>query len=122
MNAYNQSRDRLLASDVVEARSLWRRTRGLLGCSEEKFRAGQGMWLAPCQGIHTIGMAFPIDVAYLDRNGTILRVYHRLAPFRIGALVLRAKGVLELPPGTLKATGTCVGDVLRMEPVDETQR
>jgi uncharacterized membrane protein (UPF0127 family) len=62
-------------------------------------------------------MRFPIDVAYLDAQGRILRIYHRLAPFRIAALSLKAKSVLELPPGTLARTDTNVGDVLEFSPL-----
>ena len=64
-------------------------------------------------------MRFPIDVAYLDSKGRIIKVYHRLAPFRIAALSFKAKSVLELPPGTLAQTDTDVGDVLEFHPLQE---
>jgi uncharacterized membrane protein (UPF0127 family) len=62
-------------------------------------------------------MRFPIDVAYLDAQGRILRIYHRLAPFRLAALSFKAKSVLELPPGILAQTETNVGDVLEFNPL-----
>ncbi len=57
-------------------------------------------------------MRFPIDAAYLDSKGKVLKMYHRLAPHRFAAVMLRARSVLELPPGTLERTGTQVGDIL----------
>ena len=88
--------------------------KGLLGRSTQSFSEGRGFWLHPAQGIHTIGMAFPIDVAYLDAKGQIIKLYHQLAPFRVAAVKLRARSVLELRSGTLLRTGTEVGDVLEI--------
>src|SRR5438132_14293071 len=57
---------------------------------------GEGMWIYPTQAIHTFGMRFPIDVAFLDHRRRIKRVYHALAPFRLTAPVWGARSVLEL--------------------------
>jgi len=114
---YNLSRDVFLVSDIELAETGWRRLKGLLGRSNRDFFAGKGLWIRPCQGIHTIGMAFSIDVAYLDSQGRILRVYHNLGPFRMTALMISARSVLELPAGTLKRTRTEIGDRLEIRPV-----
>jgi uncharacterized protein len=87
-----------------------------MGRSERNFGAGHALWIIPSDGIHTIGMRFSIDVAYLDSEGRVIRVYHNLAPFRVAALVLRARSVLELPTGTLKQTRTEIGDLLEFQP------
>lgn len=89
--------------------------KGLLG--RKALAAEHGLWIRPSQGIHTVGMAFPIDVVYLDREDRVLRLYHGLAPFRIAAVSLRVRSVLELPAGTLSRTGTAVGDLLEFQPV-----
>jgi uncharacterized membrane protein (UPF0127 family) len=95
--------------------------KGLIGRSRREFGEGRGLWITPSQGIHTIGMAFPIDAAYLDASGRVVRAYHNLSPFRIGAISLRTRSVLELPAGTLSRTCTQVGDVLefRSNPASE---
>jgi uncharacterized membrane protein (UPF0127 family) len=90
--------------------------KGLLGRSVAQFAEGKAIWIRPSEGIHTIGMAFPVDVAYLDASGRILRLYHKLPPFRIGAISFKARSVLELPAGTLERTGTQVGDVVEFQP------
>ena len=86
--------------------------KGLLGRSKEKFSAGNALWLVPANSIHTIGMSFPIDVAYLDKAGRVIRLYHSLPPFRVAAIKFKTHSILELPAGTLARTRTEVGDIL----------
>ncbi len=91
--------------------------KGLLGRREEEFRPGTGLWLVPANSIHTIGMSFPIDVAYLDCDSRVIKVYHRLPPFRIAAIMFKAHSILELPAGILEKTQTVVGDVIEFREV-----
>lgn len=112
----NKTRGVALSLKAEAARSFLKRTKGLIGRSLEEFSQGGALWIVPCDGVHTIGMRFPIDVAYLDAEGRILRLYHRLAPFRLAALNFKTKSVLELPPGILAQTNTNVGDVLEFDP------
>jgi uncharacterized membrane protein (UPF0127 family) len=116
---YNLSRDVFIAAEIERAETAWKRMKGLLGRSALDFSEGKGLWLHPSQGIHTIGMAFPIDVAYLDAHGCILRLYRRLAPFRVAAVMFSARSVLELPAGTLLRTRTEVGDRLEIRSISE---
>jgi uncharacterized membrane protein (UPF0127 family) len=82
----------------------------LLG--RDSLAAGSALILAPCSSIHTFFMRFPIDVAFVDREGVILRIAADLRPWRI-ALALRAFAVIEMPGGTFAAADTRVGDALR---------
>jgi uncharacterized membrane protein (UPF0127 family) len=116
---YNKTRNAFIVSELEVAETAWNRMKGLLGRSARDFSVGKGLWLRPAQGIHTIGMVFPIDVAYLDAQGRVLRTYHQLSPFRVAAITLRTRCVLELPPGTLKRTGTEVGDLLEIRSATE---
>jgi uncharacterized membrane protein (UPF0127 family) len=106
----NLTRATQLASRVEVAARALDRMRGLLG--RRAFTAGTALWIVPCSSIHTVGMSFAIDAAFLDGRGTVLRLYHSLAPFRVTRVVWKATGVLELPAGTLVATGTSEGDRL----------
>lgn len=110
----NRTRNTVPASELEVADSAWTRIKGLLGRREEDFRSGKGLWIAPSQGIHTIGMKFPIDVVYLDSEHRVLHVCHKLAPFRIAALKFKCRSVIELPAGTLAQTETSIGDVLEI--------
>lgn len=113
---YNTTKNACLASSAKAANSFVGRLKGLMGRSAEEFRPGDALWIYPSDGIHTIGMRFPIDAAYLDGSGRIIRIYHKLAPFRFAAYMPRAKSVLELPAGTLKATRSEIGDLLDFRP------
>jgi uncharacterized protein len=115
--AYNRTREVSIAADVERTENSWARMKGLLGRSSDEFGTGKGLWISPSQGIHTIGMRFPIDAVYLDCEGRIIKAYHRLAPYRVAAVLLRARSVLELPAGTLERTGTEIGDFLEIREV-----
>jgi hypothetical protein len=110
--ALNRSRQNVLASECEAADSGWARMKGLLGRSKEEFLPGRGLWLVPANSIHTVGMSFPIDVAYLDKTGRVIRLYHSLPPFRVAAIKFKTRSILELPAGTLARTRTEVGDIL----------
>lgn len=75
---------------------------------------GEGLWIAPCEGVHTFAMKFTIDVVFLNRKRKILKIRPNMVRRRI-ALCLRAHSVLELPAGTLEQTGTERGDQLEFE-------
>ncbi len=111
---FNCTRQTVVASEVQVAETGWARMKGLLGRSGESFGHGQGLWIVPSEGIHTIGMSFPIDVAYLDSKHRVIHIYHRLAPFRIAAMKLKAQSILELPAGALWESRTEVGDLLQV--------
>lgn len=108
LRIYGQGGAKLLASEGRAALSFWARLRGLL--AHPPLQPGQGVWIAPCNWIHTLGMRFAIDVLYLDQERQILHLVSDMQPNRIGAPVWRAHSVVELPAGTIKRTGTGVGE------------
>jgi len=75
---------------------------------------GEGLWITPCEAVHTIGMRFPIDVIFLDRKRKVLKIRENMGRGRL-AVCLWAQSVLELPAGTIAGTGTAVGDQLGFE-------
>src|SRR5436309_2234158 len=107
----NRTRGETLAGNVRLADTPRSRRIGLL--KHETLEPGEGLWIYPTQAIHTFGMRFPIDVAFLDRGLRVKRVYHGLVPFRLTSLVWGARSVLELPSGSLASTGTAIGDELQ---------
>ena len=118
-SVFNRTKQTLLASEVELAGTGWARMKGLLGRSAAEVPPGKGLWIVPSQGVHTIGMSFPIDVVYLDSSGRVLRLYHELATFRLAAVKLKARSVLELAAGTLSRSHTAVGDVLEIRELSE---
>ena len=112
VRAVNVTRDMVVAARVIWAGSGETRRRGLL--DHDSLGADEGMYIVPTQWIHMFGMKFPIDVAFLAEDGRVLHIHHGLKPYRLSRIVWRAEGALELAAGTLRSTGTAVGDVIEL--------
>jgi uncharacterized protein len=118
----NVTRGTSVASAAVVADSLWGRFRGLMGRSA--LGSGEGLWLTGTNSIHMSFMRFPIDCVFLsapspdpDASRTVVGVRRAVRPWRGVVLPVRdARDTLELPVGTVDASGTEVGDVIRIEP------
>ena len=108
--AFNRTRSAYLATELDIARTHWSRFCGLMARDPQNFRAGQGLWITPCKGVHTWGMRFPIDVLYLDREKVVVHLEQNLRPWRFAPVRRKAASVLELPGKTVSMTGTSVGD------------
>lgn len=100
----------VLGEEVEVAETPRSRARGLIGT--DCLPARGGLFLRPCRSVHTFGMRYPIDVAFLDHQGRVLRTVENLPPNRVTSVVWRARGALELPAGKLKESGTERGDLL----------
>jgi uncharacterized membrane protein (UPF0127 family) len=103
----NARHEALVARSIEAAFDSPTRNKGLLGRSHLDEDAA--LILAPCSSIHTFFMKFAIDVAFVDRSGTILRLRHALRPWRI-QISPRAFAVIELAAGALARANTQLGD------------
>jgi uncharacterized membrane protein (UPF0127 family) len=96
------------------AGSLWGKFKGLMG--RRDLPPGDGLWLPASNGIHMMFMRFPIDAVFVtkaDPAGVrrVRSVHPSLAAWTgLVPLIRGADGVLELPVGTIAASGTVVGD------------
>lgn len=111
----NRSKGTVLAECADIANTSETRRTGLL--KHDKLRPGEGLWIAPCEAVHTIGMKFPIDVLFLDKKRKVLKVRNDMQRWRM-AMCLRGHSVLELPSGTAAAMQTVRGDELEFEKYD----
>jgi len=109
----NRTRETLLGDKVRTAGTLLSRLIGLLGTAA--IAEGEGLWIVPCRGVHTLGMRYPIDVAFLDAGGGVVGILEGFPPNRVGPVFRDARGALELRAGSLAATGTALGDRLEFE-------
>lgn len=99
---------RVLASAVV-AKTRSERRSGLIG------RDGiEGAFVIPaCRWVHTIGMRFPLDVAFVDSEGVVVKMV-RMRRWRIGAPVKHAEWLIEAATGAFERWGLSVGDVVEL--------
>jgi uncharacterized membrane protein (UPF0127 family) len=112
----NQTRGSILADQAHRASGFFQRLVGLMG--QPALQGGHGLHLLPCNGIHTFFMRAHIDAVFLDNGGVVKKGYRALPPWRLTAVYADVRSVLELPAGTLDATGTQVGDSLSFERVE----
>ena len=73
--------------------------------------------LRPCRWVHTIGLRFALDVAYLDEEGVVLKAV-RMGRHRIGMPVWNARTVIEAEAGAFERWGLHVGDVVEVRDDD----
>ena len=112
MRVRNATKGVLLGDAILVADDSRSRRTGLLRHSQ--LAPGEGLWIVPCEAVHTFGMKFAIDVVYLSRKKQILKIRKNM-PVRRISLCLRAHSVLELPAGWVDQTGTAAGDQLEFE-------
>lgn len=108
----NQTRNTTLADAAEVADTSEKRRTGLL--KHDRLDPGQGLWIVPCESVHSFFMKFAIDLVYLDRNKKVRKVRHRMVPWRVSAC-LSAHSILELPAGAAATSGTQAGDQLEIE-------
>lgn len=102
----------VLASAEV-ARGVRQRTRGLLLARDSSDVTG-ALVLRPCRQIHTIGMRFPIDVAFCDRDGVVLRTL-TVPPWRVTRVVWRSGFVVEAAAGSFDRWQLRPGDAVEVK-------
>lgn len=81
---------------IVIATSIFARARGLLGTRAEWGDGNRMLILVPCKSVHTIGMRYALDIAFVDRNGIVLRSERNVRPGRVLSC-RQAAFVLERP-------------------------
>jgi uncharacterized protein len=110
LQVLNLTRQAVLADGVEVADSGVKRRKGLLG--RERLLSGEGLWITPCEAVHTFGMKFSIDLIYLDRGKRVIKVRTNVPPRRISVCFF-AHSVLELKVGTIHETQTQTGDMIK---------
>ena len=98
----------LASLEVADSRRA--RSRGLLG----RDGVDGALLLRPCRSVHTVGMRFPIDVAFCDDELQVLRVV-TMPRHRLSRLVWRSRAVIEAEAGAFARWGLRPGDKLEVK-------
>jgi hypothetical protein len=118
LHVANLTRGTVLATSLEVADTAPKRNKGLLG--RKGLASGGGLWISPCESVHTFFMQFSIDLVYLDRKNRIRKLCDSVPPWRL-SVCLSAHSILELPAGAIRATGTQTGDVVEFSPATNRQ-
>jgi uncharacterized membrane protein (UPF0127 family) len=110
----NTRHNRVVARTLLTAFDSKSRRQGLL--QHASLPGDSALIIAPCSAIHTFFMRFVIDVAFVARDGRVLKLRRDMPPRRIAA-AWRAFAVIELAAGALERTDTRSGDTLRIDAV-----
>ena len=109
----NRNRETVLTDRADIADTAKKRNTGLL--KHTGLAPGEGLWIVPCESVHTFFMRFPIDLVYLDRKNVVKKVRSEVGAWRMSAC-LSAHSILELPAGTIRSTQCQPGDTLQFSP------
>ncbi|MFO1197172.1 MAG: DUF192 domain-containing protein [Burkholderiaceae bacterium] len=94
---------------LVPAEDFRSRLVGLIG--RRPPNPGVGLWLRPCDAVHTMGLRFAIDVVFVDAAGRVKRIDERVRPWR-ARICLGAHSVVELAAGEARRLGLEAGDAI----------
>lgn len=114
LTCHNLTRSQQIGDKIRKADNYFLRLIGLL--PKKRLEAGEGLWIIPCNEIHSIGMQFAFDAIFLDKDLKVVHLIERMKPFRLCLPIKHAKTVLELDGGIIAQTGTQVGDQLQFDP------
>lgn len=95
---------------VISAHSWLKRLKGLIG--SRSLAAHQALWIKPCQGIHTVGMLYRIDVVFLNQHHCITKIDRNIPPFWFSMAPKDTESVLELACGGAELHQLKVGETL----------
>lgn len=108
----NLTRNTELGGKIEIADTSAKRRTGLL--KHPGLAPGEGLWIVPCESVHTFFMKFAIDLVYIDRDRVVRKVRDAVKPWRM-SICLSAHSIIELPAGVVRASGTQAGDRLEVE-------
>jgi uncharacterized membrane protein (UPF0127 family) len=111
----------VLCARLENAGGLGGQSRGLLG--RDGLEPGMGMLFdngrfTPFMWMHMFFMRFAIDIVFIGRANTVIRINRRLRPWHVSSIVFGARKALELPAGAADESSTQVGDQITFEPVN----
>jgi uncharacterized membrane protein (UPF0127 family) len=118
VRAINKTRGTVLCARLENAGGLAGQGRGLLG--RDGLEPGTGMLFengrfTPFMWMHMFFMRFAIDIVFIGRGNTVIKIDRQLRPWRVSSIVFGARRALELPAGAADESSTQVGDQIVFE-------
>lgn len=110
LKLFNSTKKVNLATHIKPCFDFFARSKGLLGC--DHLEDGHGVWIKPCQSIHTFFMRIPIDVLFVDKSLHVVALKKQVPAWRLAGPYFCAHSVFELKAGTISDANVTIGDQL----------
>ena len=105
----------IILQEAIVANTFLLRLKGLLG--QKELPADTGLIIKPCKAVHTLGMSFAIDVAFVDKDHTICAITKAMSPNKLGRTISNAHYVIEAPEGTFARKNLWIGAKINLETI-----
>ena len=102
--------DKTVLENVIIADTFYLRLKGLMG--KKTLNEQQGLLIKPCNSIHTFFMKMNIDIAFLDKENTIVALYKDMRPWKISKIHINSNFVIEGNSGSLSELK--IGDKIKI--------
>jgi uncharacterized membrane protein (UPF0127 family) len=121
LRAINETRGTVLCARLENAGGIAGQGRGLLG--RKRLEPDEGMLFVrgrfePFMWMHMFFMRFAIDIVFIGRGDSVVKIDRQLKPWRVSSIVFGARRALELPVGATDESSTQVGDQIVFEPAE----
>jgi len=114
MSVRNRTRGSLLAKTLLTLNAHFVKT--LRHLNSTGIPHDCALWITPCQAIYTVGMKKPVDIAFLSKEGRVVKMYRNFPPNCLAESSPDAVTALELPSNTLSESKTRTGDLIEIDP------
>ena len=101
---------KIVLKKIKRAESMFARGIGVIGW--EDFGDYNGLFLINTNSIHTYFVRFPLDLVFVDKELTVVKLVKNLKPFRLSPIVWESKHVLEMPAGSIEKFSIKTGNKL----------
>lgn len=92
---------------AMQTQTMKERLGGLLVLAP--LQSNEGLWISPCNSVHTFGMKYVLDLVYVDKHDKVCGLVNSVKPWRV-SLCLKAKAVIEMTAGSLQSLDLKCGD------------
>ncbi len=113
MKILNTSKASVIADNAKRADTFLSRLVGLLG--QENLKPSQGLVINRSNSIHMFFMKFPIDAIFVNKENRVIGLVENIKPFQMSPVYWKASFVIEVAVGTIEASKTALGDLIRLD-------
>ena len=94
----NKTKNTVVSMKTGLANEMMERIVGLMFKKDISF---DGLYIKPCNSIHTFFCKFPLDIYFLDKKNKVIRIIKNMKPWDMTRVYFGSRSVLEFKSGVL---------------------